>query len=245
MIVGIVIQARMGSSRLPGKVLMDVGGKPLLEFLYSRLQPLVEKYSVFVATTLNDADDVIVSRCVRHGIAYFRGSEIDVLDRFYQLSTQNNLDIIVRLNADCPFLDAKFVDDKIQKFLKSNQVYDYGSTIIEPTYPIGMHVEIMTYEALCNAYNKCSDPIFREHVTPYIYKNPQKFALKAFRNDEDLSNIRLTVDYKEDLIFTNELIKILRSNKRSITFDNVVSAVQRSRKLQSYNQHIFKSQTLN
>ena len=132
------------------------------------------------------------------------------------------------MNADCPFLDAKFVDDKIQKFLKSNQVYDYGSTIIEPTYPIGMHVEIMTYEALCNAYNKCSDPIFR--ARPIYLQKPSEFALKAFRNDEDLSNIRLTVDYKEDLIFTNELIKILRSNKRSITFDNVVSAVQRSRK---------------
>ena len=136
------------------------------------------------------------------------------------------------------------MDDKIQKFLVSTHSYDYGSTIIEPTYPIGMHVEIMTYEALCDAHNKCTDPLLREHVTPYIYKNPEIFALKSFRHDKDLSNIRLTIDYKEDLIFTNALIKLLWSDEKCITFENIVAAVNSSTRLRNYNQHIFKSQKI-
>jgi spore coat polysaccharide biosynthesis protein SpsF len=242
--IGIVIQARMGSSRLPGKVLMRIGGTPLIDFLFSRLEPLKRKYHIYVATTQNKLDDELVNLCAKRQISYFRGSEEDVLKRYFQLSTKSELDIIVRLNADSPFIDADFVEDKIQKFLNCVDNFDYGSTIIEPSYPIGMHVEIMKYDALTRAHFQCNDMSLREHVTPYIYQNPKIFKLMSFRNENDLSSMRLTIDYKEDIVFANRLIDVLRSSKKNITYDNIIELVNSSARLKQINQHIYKSQMI-
>lgn len=242
--IGIIIQARMGSKRLPGKVLMHVDGVPLLIFLYKRLESLREKYKIFVATTQNKSDTQLVNLCDEYKIPSFCGSEEDVLDRYFQLSKFEKLDLIIRVNADCPFLDAEFVDDKVQKFLNLLGKIDYGSTILKPSFPIGMHLEIFTFDALASAHQECTDPLLREHVTPYIYQNPHKYKLMSFQNDENLSRVRLTIDYNEDLLFTNELIKSLRDAGKKITLNNIIDTITRSEKLRKINQHIYKPQKI-
>ena len=243
--IGIIVQARTGSSRLPGKVLMNVNGTTLLEFIYSRIKPLKQKYKIIIATTTNEKDNDIEYLCNSHNIICFRGNENDVLDRFYQASIINKLDIIVRINADSPFLDAEFIEDKIKKFIGLENNYDYGSTILDSTYPIGMHVEIMTFKALSHAHQNCTDPFLREHVTPFIYKNPQIFVLKSFKNNKNLSHLRLTVDYQQDLVFINHVVKILERQNKKLNLQNIVNLVSKSTELKNLNQHIKKVQKIN
>ena len=240
--VGVVIQARMGSTRLPGKVLKEVDKVPMLKFLCDRLVNTAKKYHLVVATSWNKQDDDIVNLCSEIHIPYFRGDEEDVLSRFYKLSKLEKFDVIVRLNSDCPFLDDQFVGDKIHKFVKLRHNFDYASTIVTPTYPIGLHVELMTFDALQRAHFNCNDKSYREHVTPYMYNNPRMFKIESFEQSKDLSKIRLTVDYEEDLIFTNQLIARLKAERKKITIGNVIELVDQSPELRAHNQHIFKKQ---
>lgn len=242
--IGIVIQARMGSSRLPGKVLMDIGGQPLLSYIHSRLNHLNERYSLIVATTVNNKDDILADFCFGHKIKFWRGPELDVLSRFFQLSTLEDFDIIVRLNADCPFLDAEFVQNKIEIFLEKMPEIDYASTILKETYPLGIHVEIMTMAALTWAYNQCDNPELREHVTPFIYQNPSLFKLFGFQSAQNNSNLRLTIDYPEDAAFVTEVLRLLREKQMDETVDNIVNLLKNSNNLIAYNQHIKKPQKI-
>lgn len=242
--VGVIIQARMGSSRLPGKVLMEIGGVPLLSYLHNRLKSLRKRYSLIVATTENPKDNVLEDFCRNNKIDFWRGPELDVLTRFFQLSTIENFDVIVRLNADCPFLDAEFVSDKIKTFLENLPEIDYAATILTETYPLGMHVEIMTREALTRAHKQCEDLELREHVTPFIYQNPQKFKLLEFRSNQNDSDIRLTIDYAEDIVFVNAVLRELRNNDKEESTSNIIDLLRRSENLISYNQHIKKHQKI-
>lgn len=234
----------MGSSRLPGKVLMEIGGVPLILYLYSRLKSLREKYPLIVATTENPKDDILSEFCQNNKIDFWRGPEFDVLTRFFQLSTIKNFDVIVRLNADCPFLDANFVSDKIDIFLENLPNIDYAATILTETYPLGMHVEIMTKDALTRAHNQCDDIYLREHVTPFIYQNSHKFTLLEFQSNENNADIRLTIDYPEDIAFVNAVVRELRNKHKNESISNIIDLLRRSEDLSSYNQHIKKDQKI-
>jgi len=197
-IVGI-IQARMGSTRLPGKVLLDLAGEPMLARVVSRTKRASMLHEVVVATTTNPADERIVDLCTVNDWSCFCGSEDDVLDRYYQGAVRYQADVVVRITSDCPLIEPQLIDQIVQEFLDHSSV-DYASNTLPPrTFPRGLDVEVITFEALKHAWSEDDNPVWREHVTPYIYRHPEKFRLHAVRNDINYSHMRWTVDTPQDL----------------------------------------------
>lgn len=196
-----IIQARMGSSRLPGKIMLDLLGEPVLVRGVSRLRRSQLLSEIVIATTTLPTDDPIASLCKDRGWSCFRGDENDLLDRYYQAAQAYNADVIVRITSDCPMIDPEVVDMVIRTFLNLPHA-DYVSNTLPPrTFPRGLDTEVMAYEALARAWREDWDPNLREHVTPYIYRNPDKFRIRGVFNDKDLSFHRWTLDTPEDLAF--------------------------------------------
>jgi len=206
-----IIQARMGSSRLPGKVLKDICGSPMLEWVTVRAQMASNVGQVVVATTEKDEDDPIEEFCINRGIACFRGAEFDVLDRFYRAAENYDADIIVRLTADCPLVDPGLIDDVIEKLLESGA--DFVANRLPPpfrrTYPIGLDVEAARFEALKTAWEKAEKPYEREHVLPYIYDPGNSFQVEVLDAGKDLGSLRWTVDTELDLAFVRGVTREL------------------------------------
>jgi spore coat polysaccharide biosynthesis protein SpsF len=192
-----IVQARMGSSRLPGKALKDIHGRTMLARVVRRAgrSSLIDK--LVVATTEKKADDAIVSECESLGVSVFRGSEDDVLARYYQAARGFSADCIVRITSDCPLIDPEIIDRVAQAFLDNNP--DYASNTLESTYPRGLDVEVFTFGALEKAWLEASEDFQHVHVTPYIYLHPEQFKMLSVKGDEDWSCYRWTVDTKEDL----------------------------------------------
>ncbi len=192
-----IIQARMGSSRLPQKVLKDLAGATVLDRVLNRLgrSQLIDES--IVATTTEPADHAIIEHCERTGRKVFRGSELDVLDRYYRAAKSADADVVVRVTSDCPVIDPEVTDATIRAFLDEHA--DYANNTRVRTYPRGLDTEVMTFEALERDWRESSEPYQREHVTPYIYENPDKFKLHGIENDTDYSQHRWTVDTPEDL----------------------------------------------
>lgn len=202
-----IIQARMGSKRLPEKIMKNINGKSLISILLDRVSICKNLDKIIVATTDNVIDDNFVNWIRENtNVKVFRGKEKDVLDRYYRCAKLYKADIIVRITADDPLKDATIIDKAID-FLKNDNNLDYCSNTIKPTYPEGLDIEVFRFEALYQAWN-CSKLLSeREHVTPYIWKNPNHFNIKNFEYETDLSNWRWTVDYSEDLEFIREIFK--------------------------------------
>lgn len=192
-----IVQARMGSSRLPGKALTDIFGRTMLARVVRRARRSALIDRLVVATTEKKADDAIVSECNSLGISCFRGSEDDVLDRYYQAAIAFSADSIVRITSDCPLIDPEIIDRVVQVFLNSG--LDYSSNTIENTYPRGLDVEVFTFNALEKAWHEASADFQHVHVTPYIYQHPEQFEILSVTCDEDWSHYRWTVDTSEDL----------------------------------------------
>lgn len=202
-----IIQARMNATRLPGKVLLDICGKTLLEHIIKRVKKSKFIDSLVLATTSNPCDKVLIGLARQIGINSYAGSEEDVLDRFYQAARLFGAGIIVRLTADDPFKDPQVIDTVVDYFLKNN--LDYASNTIKPTYPEGLDVEVFPFSALEKAWRQACKASEREHVTPYIWNHPQLFKLANVENNTDLSHLRWTLDYEEDLLFAREVYKRL------------------------------------
>jgi len=182
-----IVQARMGSTRLPGKVMLDLLGEPVLVRDVNRLRRSKMLDEIVIATTNLPADDLIVSLCKERGWKYSRGDESDVLDRYYQAARSCNADVIVRVTSDCPMIDPEVVDRVIRVFLDLPGI-DYVSNTLPPrTFPRGLDTEVMTFEALERAWTEDEDPKLLDHVTPYIYRNPEKFQTRSVLNERDLS----------------------------------------------------------
>ena len=194
--VGIIIQARMNSTRLPGKVMRLIRGKPMLALLIERLKKINLPNKIIIATTQSKNDDIIVKTSLDCGVDVFRGDENDVLSRYYLSAKKNNFNVIVRVNADCPFADPVLINDMVLEFLHQDNI-DYLSNTIKRTFPVGFDVEVFSYSALGKAFH-CADKEYqREHVTPYIRKN-KTFLKFNYSHKPDLSNIRLTLDTYKD-----------------------------------------------
>ena len=202
----------MSSTRLPGKVLMPIMGRPMLTLLMERLQKsrLIDRW--VVATSTDAPDDLIKAHCDGLGIDCFRGSMDDVLDRYYQAAKHYKGDIIVRVTADDPLKDPVVVDKVIDHFLAHPEL-DYASNTVEPTYPEGLDVEVFSYKTLKKAWQEANKPSEREHVTPYIWTNAQRFKIANVRHNCDLSAMRWTVDYEKDLQFVREVYQRLYKGK--------------------------------
>ena len=199
--VGIIVQARMGSSRLPGKVMKLVGSIPIIELLLRRLSRVKRCDIVIVATTTDPKDDPLIDHCRTIGATVFRGPEQDVLARYYQAAKAHGLDIVVRITGDCPLADPALIDEMIEEFIELEEKgqADYLNNTLEQTYPRGLDVEVFTFKALEKAYSEAKEGYQREHVTPYIWENGSLFKVVGHRADEDNSAYRLTVDTQEDL----------------------------------------------
>jgi len=192
-----IIQARMGSTRLPGKVLLDLSGKTVLARVVERLRGARSVDDLLVATTDQPEDDAIVEACNRLSVASFRGQENDVLDRYHQAALSAHADVIVRITSDCPLIDPEVVDQTIHKL--TSEAADYASNCLDRRYPRGLDTEVIGAQALARAWREAAKPYQREHVTPYIYEDPAQFRLASLIADADYSHHRWTVDTPEDL----------------------------------------------
>ena len=196
---GAIIQARMNSSRLPGKVLMPILGEPMLSIIIRRIKKTSSINKIIVATTVNSIDDEIVNYLKKEkNIIIYRGDELNVLDRFYRAASANSLSYILRVTADNPFFDWLIADELITKI--KNRKYDFMTNNIKSSFPYGIDLEVMTIEALTRAYKNAKLQYDIEHVTPYIRNNPKKFTIGNIKNNNNLSKIRLTVDTYEDFV---------------------------------------------
>ena len=195
--IAALIQARMNSTRLPGKVMKKINSYPIIELIIERLKFSKKIDEIILATTKNEEDDFLSEHASSLGVKVFRGSEKNVLDRFYKAAKKNNLDCIVRITADCPLVDPWLVDQIIKEFLKSD--YDYISNAIEPTYPDGLDCEVFNMKALEKSWKEATSQHQKEHVTPYIYET-DNFRIKNFSSKKDFSNLRWTVDENIDLL---------------------------------------------
>jgi spore coat polysaccharide biosynthesis protein SpsF len=233
-IVGI-IQARMASTRLPGKVLKDIGGQTMLARVVRRTQRAHMVNQVVVATTKSPADDVVVAECERLGVPIFRGAEQDVLNRYYLAAQVHQAEAVVRITSDCPFIDPSVVDQVVGAFLSVRP--DYASNTLERTYPRGLDTEVMTTAALARGWREARKPYQRVHVTPYFYENPNLFRLLSVRAEADYSGYRLTVDTSEDLDFVQKVCARL-DNDITATWTDVLALLAREPALAERNRHI-------
>lgn len=200
--IAVFIQARMGSTRLPGKVLMPLAGRPVLEHVIERVKASGVGEPI-VVTTFSAKDLPIVAYCAAHGIRVFCGSENDVLDRFWQAAKLIDADHVVRITADCPILDPEVVRIVVDTHLES--CADYTSNVQVETFPDGLDVEVFRRTSLERAWNEAQLTSEREHVTPYIRNNPGLFVQRDVRNSEDLSGMRWTLDTPDDYQFLTTL----------------------------------------
>lgn len=191
-----IIQARMGSTRLPGKVLLDLAGETMLARVVGRVRRARRVDDVLVATTTEAPDDAIEALCDERGWRCFRGSEHDVLERYYQAASGLGAEIIVRITSDCPLIDPAVIDTAIGR--RELQQADYCSNVVRRTYPRGLDVEAFTFVALEAAWRDDDQPESREHVTQFILRHPERFRLTNLAHDEDHSDRRWTVDTPED-----------------------------------------------
>jgi spore coat polysaccharide biosynthesis protein SpsF (cytidylyltransferase family) len=203
-----IIQARMGSTRLPGKTLARIEGKPLLEHVINRVRFCESIDKIIVATTMNPEDKEIISVTERMGVETYAGSPEDVLDRFYKAAVLCDGKTIVRITADDPFKDPRIIDEIVEFYL-AHQEYDYVSNTVKPTFPIGIDVEVFSFEALERAWQETESVTEREHVTPYIWRNPELFKTRNIENDTQLSHLRWTIDTEEDLVMAREVYRHL------------------------------------
>jgi spore coat polysaccharide biosynthesis protein SpsF len=235
----VIIQARMSSSRLPGKVLKDIAGKPMLVRVAERASRADLVDLVGIATTGNKSDDAIVELCHQQGYPVWRGSEFDVLDRFYQAAKSFQADVIVRLTADCPVIDPAVIDKTIQAFLDAG--VDFAATRLPPpwkrTYPIGLDVEVCSLAGLERAWNEADQPYQREHVMPYFYDQEGRFRILILNNDKDYGSMRWTVDTQEDLVLIRHIFERF-PGRDDFSWQEILDLFQREPELADVNAHV-------
>lgn len=230
-----IVQGRMGSTRLPGKVLMDLGGDTVLSRVVGRLRRATRVDQIVVATTNSAADDSIVRECSRLKVSFFRGSENDVLDRYCQAARACMAGAVVRITSDCPVIDPELVDETISLF--QHQQGDYASNSISRAYPRGLDTEVFTMSALEQAWHDAHKPYEREHVTPYFYQHPELFRLVSLCGRIDYSQYRWTLDTTEDL----ELLRTIYwrfSNRDDFSWGEVIQLMEREPELVELNSRV-------
>lgn len=231
-----IIQARMGSSRLPGKVLRDIGGAAMLQRVVVRARRARSLGRVVVATTTDPGDDSVAAYCRKQGFPVFRGDPYDVLDRYYQAAKRFDSEIIVRLTADCPVIDPREIDRTVSAFLEAK--VDFAANRLPPpwhrTTPIGMDTEVVTFQALERAWREAEAQYTREHVMPYFYEEAGRFNILLVDHDPDLGELRLTVDTPEDL----ELVRKVYAhfgNSDEFSMDEMVALLESHPELRQLN----------
>ncbi len=236
--VAIFVQARMGSSRLAGKVLKKVLGRPLLSYQIERLRKVKNADQIVVLTTTRFEDDLINKLCLDENIACFRGSEHDVLNRYYEAAQLFKPSAIVRSTADCPLIDPKITEEVISLFLNNQPKCDYASNSLERTFPRGLDVEIISLNALTQAERMATQSFEREHVTAYIYKHPEQFILKNLALNPSQAKHRWTVDTPEDFELIKRIIETLYPKDPDFDMQSILNLLKNHPDWFQLNAHI-------
>nr|WP_092074318.1 glycosyltransferase family protein [Dendrosporobacter quercicolus]NSL49222.1 glycosyltransferase family protein [Dendrosporobacter quercicolus DSM 1736]SDM88319.1 spore coat polysaccharide biosynthesis protein SpsF [Dendrosporobacter quercicolus] len=218
----IIVQARMTSTRLPGKVLKKVLGKPLLEYQLERLSRVENADGIVIATTTNHTDDPVVELCQRLQIPFWRGAEEDVLARYYEAANYFRADVVVRVTADCPVIDPAIVRKAIACYMENKQCYDY---VRLENYPRGLDTEVFPASVLADCYHEASAQPDREHVTPFIYRHPERYRVKKLYCKQDYSHHRWTVDTPEDFELIRRIIAELYSVKPEFGLADMLAVI--------------------
>jgi spore coat polysaccharide biosynthesis protein SpsF len=200
-----IIQARMGSTRLRGKVLKEIAGEPMLARVVERTRRATMLDEVVVATTELADDDAIEQLCVQRGWNCFRGSEADVLDRYYLAAAKSNADVVVRVTSDCPLIDPALIDEHVSRLLRRWAEVDFVTNMVKQTFPLGLAVEAMPTDVLARMKRMSQTNLLKEHVTTLTYVEPGWFQIEHVLHNVDLSHLRWTVDTQEDL----ELVRLI------------------------------------
>lgn len=234
-----IIQARCGSTRLPGKVLLDLEGKTVLEHVIERVKASKLIKDVVVATTIRKDDLRIVKLCANLGISVYCGSEDDVLDRYYQTARLFKADHIVRITSDCPMIDPMIVDDVVSLHL--HEKADFTSNTINVTYPNGLDAEVFTFISLKKAWKNAYLASEREHVTPYMWKNPA-FKRVNLECKENLSQKRWTLDNPEDYNFIMIIYKNIYNKNPLFGMKEILEFISQNPEIEKMNQHITRNE---
>jgi spore coat polysaccharide biosynthesis protein SpsF len=236
--IGVIIQARMGSTRLSGKVLKEIKGKTVLSHVIDRVRQSKSIEDIVIATTTYERDDNIEAEAMKCGANVFRGSEEDVLNRYYYAAKQNNIDVIVRITSDCPVIDPYVIDDLISVYLdgKYDLVTNAGSDLTQRTYPRGLDTEVFSFQVLQDAFVNAKEKYQSEHVTPYIYEHNNK--IHYFKNDVDYSRYRWTLDTEEDFELINEIYKRMYKGRHDFYLNDIIELFEREPNLFNINAHI-------
>lgn len=223
----VIVQARMTSSRLPGKVLMDLAGRPMLAQQLSRLKQCSTVDAIVVATTTNSTDDGVVELAKQEGVAFFRGSEEDVLSRFVGAARQSHAEIVVRVTADCPLIDPSVTDKVILELINHADECDYATNVLERTYPRGLDVEALFLDTLLRIDRLARTPAEREHVTLVPRSERKKlFLCKSITDSQNNSDLRWTVDAELDLQLIRALYEALDLGTHILPYQQMLSYVR-------------------
>lgn len=234
-----VVQARMKSTRLPYKVLMDLAGKPLLVRVVERITASKESGTVVVATTTDSSDDIIYDLCTRENINVFRGDPANLLDRHYKAALQYKADAVVKIPSDCPLIDPRVITKVIQYYKANHSFFDYVSNLHPATYPDGNDVEVMSMNALEEAWNEADKNYEREHTTPFFWENPHKFNIGNvyWETGKDLSMIhRWTIDYEEDYFLIKIIYEELYKKNPNFSIQDILLLMEQKPALKKINE---------
>jgi spore coat polysaccharide biosynthesis protein SpsF len=218
------VQARMGSTRLPGKALLDIEGRSMLARVIERTRRARTIDRVIVATTTKAQDDPLAARARELAVEVYRGDEDDVLDRYYQAARHHALDVVVRITSDCPLLDPELVDRVVRPLLDPSSSVDYSANTLHRTYPRGLDIEAVPFATLERVWREARSTHERAHVFPYIYEHPDQFSMAGIADAVDRSQMRWTVDTEEDLIFVREVCRALGA--RDFTWLDVLQVIE-------------------
>lgn len=236
--VVMIIQARMSSTRLPGKILKKVLDKTLLEYQIERVSRCQLVDRIVIATTVNPRDQSIIDLCEKLNISYFQGSELDVLDRYYHTAKLYSAEVIVRITSDCPLIDPEIIDQIIQFYLTFYPQYDYVSNCLQRTYPRGMDTEVFSFSALEKAFLKGQQLHEREHVTPFIYNPQNNYKIQNIAYTENQSHYRWTVDTIEDFTLIEKMIISFYPSYPNFTLKDCLNLLQKYPEWSKINSHI-------
>lgn len=236
--IAAIIQARMGSSRLPGKIMLNVCGKSMLEHLIDRIKNSKKLDKIIVATSTNPEDDEIVNFCSLNNISFFRGSENDVLSRYFETAKFFSVNTIIRLTADTPILDSNTIDKIIQVYQENNFDFVSNSSPLPRTYPDGYNVEILSFEILEKIHKNAVNPSDREHVTTFITMQPEKFNLYRVDYSKDLSKYRFNLDYEEDYQLIKCIFENFYEKNPNFLLEDVVNWLNEHPEILKINSHI-------
>lgn len=233
-----IIQARMGSTRLPGKVLMKLQGRTVLDHVITRVKQAKLIDEIIVATTTLSEDDVLSEEAKRYGVRVFRGSSDNVLSRYYEAATEAEADVVIRITSDCPLIDPVIIDEVIDFHKKNNYsiVTNAGNVLKQRTYPRGMDVEVFSYKNLELANLNASKTYHFEHVTPYIYESLNNTFY--FSNNIDYSKYRLTLDTFEDFELLTQVYKHLYRKQHDFYLNEIIELLTLRPELNELNNHV-------